>query len=75
MINNCSLCDKIWASKEAYQDNFEYRSDETCAIVMENEEPCLYVPCEDWFYSDIVMQINFCPKCGRLINPKYKVTR
>lgn len=75
MINNCSLCNKIWVSKEAYQDNFERHYDEDCAIVMEDEELWLYVPCGDWYYSDTVMQINFCPKCGRKINPKYKVMR
>ena len=75
MINNCSLCNKIWDSEQDYQDNFEHRYDETYVIVMEDEEPWLYVPCTDWYYSDTVMQINFCPKCGRLINPKYKAMR
>ena len=75
MVNNCSLCSTIWSSKEEYQKQFEWHHDEGCAIVMEDEEPCLYVPCEDWFYSDTIMEINYCPKCGRKINPKYKVMR
>lgn len=65
MINECELCKKIWSSQEEYCKQFVYHYDETYALVMEDEKPYLYVPCEDWYYSDIVMQVNYCPKCGR----------
>lgn len=64
-MNECELCKKIWSSQEEYQRQFRYHYDETYALVMEDGEPYLYVPCEDWYYSDIVMQVNYCPKCGR----------
>lgn len=63
LITGCPLCDKIWSSKEVY----EYETDwcERIAIVIEDGKPWLYVPCEDVYYSDTKLQINFCPKCGR----------
>ena len=65
MTNECELCKKIWSSREEYCKQFAYHCDETCALVIEYGYPHLYVPCEDWYYSDIVMQFNYCPKCGR----------
>ena len=31
--------------------------------------------CDDDYYSGEVLEINFCPKCGRKINPNYKAKR
>lgn len=45
------------------------------AIVMNGHGPGLYIPCDDWYYSKIVMNINFCPKCGRQVNLNYKAQR
>lgn len=63
VATGCPLCDKIWSSKETY----EYSTDwpDKIAIVMEDEKPWLYIPCEDSYYSDTKLQINWCPKCGR----------
>lgn len=63
VATGCPLCDEIWSSKEAY----EYAMDwpDKIAIVMENGKPWLYVPCEDSYYSDTRLQINYCPKCSR----------
>ena len=63
IATGCSLCDEIWSSKEAY----EYAMDwpDKIAIVMEDGKPWLYIPCEDCYYSDTKLQINYCPKCGR----------
>lgn len=71
----CKFCEKIWNSQEEYKNQFEYYWDERNSIVMKDGEPYLYVPCEDYFYSDVVMQINYCPKCGRKVNMNYKVMR
>lgn len=72
----CKFCEKIWNSQEEYKNQFDDRWDERNSIVMKNGEPYLYVPCEqDSFYSDVVMQINYCPKCGRKVNMNYKVMR
>ena len=73
---DCEFCEKIWSSQEEYQSQFEDHYDEKNSIVMKNGEPCLYIPYEqDYFYSDVVMQINYCPKCGRKVNMNYKVMR
>ena len=63
VATGCPLCDKIWSSKKAY----EYSTDwpEKIVIVMEDGKPWLYIPCEDDYWSDTKLQINFCPKCGR----------
>ena len=63
---SCELCKKIWDSIDAYQGNFMHDWDEKIGIVTQWDKPWLYVPCEgDWYYSDAVMQINYCPQCGR----------
>ena len=64
----CSLCEKIWSSKEAYQSVYGDHWNQPISIIMEDRKPWLYVPCEDDWYSRTVMQINFCPKCGRRLN-------
>ena len=63
LTTGCPLCDKVWSSKEAYEYSMDWA--DRCAIVMENGKCWLYVPCRDVYYSDNVMQINYCPKCGR----------
>lgn len=63
VATGCPLCDEIWSSKEAYEYTMDWP--DKIAIVMEDGKPWLYVPCEDSYYSDTKMQINYCPKCGR----------
>lgn len=76
MINNCDFCNKIWASKEDYIKSVGNHWEEYNTIVMEDGEPYLYIPIEmDFYYSDTYLQINHCPKCGRKLNPKYKIMR
>lgn len=71
----CDLCKKIWDSMDEYQCRFEHASDEETSIVMKDRKPWLYIPVDDPYYSDAYIQINFCPKCGRRVNPNYKVMR
>nr|DAE28903.1 MAG TPA: Rad50 zinc hook motif [virus sp. ctmTa7] len=62
----CELCKKIWNTKKEYIKQFQNKWDENIAIVKDNDDEIgLYVPCEDWYYSDVVMNINYCPICGR----------
>ena len=63
----CDFCKKIWSSKEEYIKQFAYPYDENVAIALEERcgKPSLYVPIEDWYYSGIYLQINYCSKCGR----------
>ena len=61
----CDFCKEIWDSKEEYRNHFLHCYEEEMAIVMENGEPWLYIPCEDPCYSDNIIKLNYCPKCGR----------
>lgn len=73
---SCEFCKKIWSSQEEYISQFEHYWEQENAIVTKNEEPYLYAPCEqDYYYSGVVMQVNYCPKCGRKINMNHKVMR
>ena len=75
MVNGCDFCSKIWNNVKEYKESFEFEHDEREAIVMDVHGPGLYIPCDDWYYSKIVMNINFCPNCGRQVNLNYKAQR
>ena len=73
VTTGCPLCEKIWNSKEEYQNFVGDHWEEKNTIVMEYGKPYLYIPIEmDDYYSDTYMQINYCPKCGRRLTPEYK---
>lgn len=62
----CELCKKIWNTKKEYTKQFQNEWDEDIAIVKNYDDKIgLYVSCEDWYYSGVVMNINYCPICGR----------
>ena len=71
----CDLCEKIWDNIDEYQGQFRYLSDEKIGIVMKDRNPWLYIPVDPPHYSDVYVQINFCPKCGRRVNLNYEVMR
>lgn len=75
MVNGCDFCSKIWDNVKEYKESFEFEHEEREAIVMNSRGPGLYIPCDDWYYSKIVMNVNFCPVCGRQVNPNYKAQR
>ena len=75
MVNSCEFCSKIWNNVKEYKESFEFEHEEREAIVMDGRGPGLYIPCDDWYYSKIVMNVNFCPVCGRQVNPNYKAQR
>ena len=41
----------------------------------ENNTYSIWHECQDDYYSDDILEINFCPKCGRKINLNYKNLR
>ena len=57
----CDLCDKTYKTKEEMKEKFKSHWDEVTCIIGDG----LYVPCEDPYYSGVVLQINYCPVCGR----------
>ena len=75
MVNGCDFCSKIQDNVKEYKESFEFEHEEREAIVMDGRGPGLYIPCDDWYYSKIVMNVNFCPVCGRQVNPNYKAQR
>ena len=75
MVNGCEFCSKIWNNVKEYKESFEFEHEEREAIVIDGRGPGLYIPCDDWYYSKIVMNVNFCPVCGRQVNPNYKAQR
>lgn len=60
----CDLCDKVYKTKEEMKKEFECHWDEPLCII----DNGLYVPCDDWYYSGVVLHINYCPICGRYLN-------
>ena len=75
MADGGEFCSKIWNNVKEYKESFEFEHEEREAIVMDGRGPGLYIPCDDWYYSKIVMNVNFCPVCGRQVNPNYKAQR
>jgi hypothetical protein len=62
----CEFCKKIWNSEKEYRNQFKRDWEERVAIVLdEDDEPALYIPVQDDYYSTTYLQINYCPKCGR----------
>lgn len=58
----CDFCDNIkdskWIKETSPYDRYN------CIVQTEEKTFGLWVECEDYYYSGIAMQINFCPKCG-----------
>jgi hypothetical protein len=64
----CELCNKIWKGEEEYHEHHSNHWDEEIAIIVDDDKFNLYVPCSDWFYSGIVMELNYCPICGKRLS-------
>ena len=75
MVNGCDFCSKIWDNVKEYKESFEFEYEEREAIVMNGHRFGLYIPCDDPWYSRIIMDLNFCPVCGRQVDLNYKVQR
>ena len=75
MVNGCDFCSKIWDNVKEYKESFEFEHEEREAIVMNGHRFGLYIPCDDPWYSRTIMDLNFCPVCGRQVDLNYKVQR
>ncbi len=58
----CDFCNNI-KDEEWYKEHHSWDTDN--AIVQTGEKTFgLWVECDDWFCSGVVMKIKFCPICG-----------
>lgn len=72
-MNTCEFCNKIYDTQELNETY--YRDREFMNYITYNRDDDTYNiwhECDDDYYSGEVLEINFCPKCGRKINPNYK---
>ena len=59
----CNLCNNIKKVEQYIKIDSWNRYN---AIVQKkNNSFGLWIECEDWYYSRIAMEINYCPICGR----------
>ena len=75
-MNTCEFCNKIYDTQELNETY--YRDREFMNYITYNRDDDTYNiwhECDDDYYSGEVLEINFCPKCGRKINPNYKAKR
>lgn len=75
-MNTCEFCNKIYDTQELNETY--YRDREFMNYITYNRDDDTYNiwhECDDDCYSGEVLEINFCPKCGRKINPNYKAKR
>ena len=64
--NICNLCNNIKKIEE-YKEMDTW--DRNNAIVQKkNKSFGIWIECEDWYYSGVAMEINYCPICGRKLN-------
>ena len=83
-MNKCYFCEKIYDTKTLENMSQEGRNklcqkkwELYCVITHNTEDDTfnIWSECDDDYYSGEVLEINFCPECGRKINPKYKTIR
>ena len=83
-MNKCYFCEKIYDTKTLENMSQEDRKklcqkgrELYCVITHNTEDDTfnIWSECDDDCYSGEVLEINFCPECGRKINPKYKTIR
>ena len=74
-MNECWLCNKIYDTKELYEMDSWDR--EVCCITYNKNDDTynIWSECDDDYYSGEILEINFCPRCGRKINLNYKSNR
>lgn len=63
----CDLCNNI-KKIEQYKEMNSWDRGNIAIVQKRNKVFGLWVECEDWYYSRIVMEINYCPVCGRELN-------
>ena len=62
----CNLCNNI-KKIEQYEEVDSW--DRKNTIVQKKDKTFgLWIECDDYYYSGVAMEINYCPKCGRKLN-------
>ena len=62
----CDFCNNI-KTIEQYKEMHSW--DRNNAIVQKkNKAFGLWFECDDFYYSGVIMEINYCPVCGRKLN-------
>lgn len=67
--NDCEFCNKIYNTSDLKQQYCADREVCDCITYDENiEEYCLWHECVDDYYTGNIMEIKYCPKCGRRLH-------
>ena len=67
----CDFCEKIYSNKDAY-DYVKNTVYPPYVVIGENNgKYTLWNSCDDPYYSGVIMDINFCPVCGRQLVDVY----
>ena len=73
-IVECSFCNKVYSLKEARKwrdDSWDWELDTPNTICVKNIGGyALWSKCDDSYYTGHVMEINYCPICGRDLRRK-----
>ena len=67
--NDCDFCNTIYNAIELKRKYWADR--EVCDCITYDEkigEYCLWHECIDDYYTGNIMEINYCPRCGRKLN-------
>ena len=64
----CNLCNNI-KKIEQYKEVDSWDRKNTI-VQKKNKAFGLWIECDDYYYSGIAMEINYCPICGRKLNGK-----
>lgn len=65
----CDFCNTIYNASELKRQYWADR--EVCNCITYDEgidEYCLWNECVDDYYTGNIMEINYCPKCGKKLN-------
>lgn len=75
-MNECNFCNKIYNAQKLKETYWTDRDIVNCITYNEEDNTYnIWHECQDDYYSDEILKINFCPKCGRKINLNYKNLR
>ena len=62
----CNFCNNI-KKIEQYEETDSWDRHNTI-VQKKNNSFGLWIECEDYYYSGVAMEINYCPVCGRKLN-------
>lgn len=64
--NKCKFCSKEYNLEEAEEWKDDWKLETPYIICVKDEKGYgLWSKCEDSFYTGLVMNVNYCPICGR----------